>query len=280
MESFVVQITDITSEVTMRRQLALSDEQNRLLALRLRAEAERTAAELHSAADYVSSILPDDLDGPVRASSVYLPAQELAGDIFDFGWIDDDHFMVYLIDTSGHGIGPALLAVSVHNLLRSGSLQSATTLNPDEMLSELNLLFQMDRHDNRFLTMWLGIYERASRTLRYASAGSPPAIVVDSTVLSEANELSSGGVPLGMFEDSAYFARSYGVPHGCRILLYSDGAYEQGQIGGQQMSVADFRALAAQHAGASLDDLVTALRDLTPAGTFDDDCSVIQLEFD
>ena len=79
-------------------------------------------AGLDSASNYVSSILPGELEGPVRVSSRYLPSQQLGGDSFDYRWIDDDHLIAYLIDVSGHGIGPALLSVSVHNLLRSGSL--------------------------------------------------------------------------------------------------------------------------------------------------------------
>lgn len=134
-ENFVVQIVDVTAEVAANRQLAARDEQNRLLAERVRAQTDRLAAELRSAAVYVSSILPGDLEGRVQVSASYLPSQELAGDVFDYRWLDDDHLIVYLIDVSGHGIGPALLSVSVHNMLRSGSLRSATLLSPDTVLT-------------------------------------------------------------------------------------------------------------------------------------------------
>lgn len=89
----IVQIIDITAEAESRERLAEL--------------ADRLAAELASAARYVSSTLPRDLDGPVRVTSRYLPAQEVGGDCFDYRWIDDDHLMVYLIDVSGHGAGHA-----------------------------------------------------------------------------------------------------------------------------------------------------------------------------
>jgi serine phosphatase RsbU (regulator of sigma subunit) len=242
----------------------------------IRQKTDRLTAGLDSASDYVSSILPGELDGPVRVSSRYLPSQQLGGDSFDYRWIDDDHLIAYLIDVSGHGIGPALLSVSVHNLLRSGSLPLRTLLAPDQVLAELNELFQMDKHDGNYLTMWFGVYEVSSRTLRFASAGAPPAIAVGPDATS--TELSTGGKPLGMFDDAAYTSRSYPVPSGCRILLYSDGAYEDACVDGRPLSLAEFKDLFTRLREASLDDLVETLRGLTPSGTFTDDCSLVRLD--
>ena len=69
-----------------------------------------------------------------------MPSQALGGDCIDF-WIDDDHLLVKAIDVSGHGIEPALLAVSVHNLMRSGSLPARPVLSPAAVLAELNHRF-------------------------------------------------------------------------------------------------------------------------------------------
>lgn len=135
---------DITEEVEARELLAQRDRENRMLAERLR-------AEIRNAAEYVKSVLPGDLDGPVEVSSRYLPSLALGGDGFNHRWIDDDHLKVYLIDVSGHGIRPALLTMSVHNLIRSGSLPEEILFNPDRMLDKLNSLFQMDDQGGRLL---------------------------------------------------------------------------------------------------------------------------------
>ena len=272
-EYSIGQIIDITAQLE-------ADEWNRALSEVIQQQSDRLNSELRSAASYVSSILPGDLDdGPVRVSARYLPTQQLAGDMFDYRWIDDDHLLVYLIDVSGHGISPALLSVSVHNLLRSGSLPLPTLLAPDEVLAELNQLFQMDNQDENYLTMWCGVYELSTRTLRYASAGAPPAFAItpDATT---ASELSTDGQPLGMFHDAAYSSRTYTVPPGCRILIYSDGAYESALDHGHQLSVAGFNTLFTRLAASPLDDLVETLRGLTPSGTFDDDCTLVNMAFD
>jgi serine phosphatase RsbU (regulator of sigma subunit) len=85
-----------------------------------------------------------------------------------------------------------------------------------------------------------------------------------------------------MFEDTEFTSRTYEVPPGCRILIYSDGASEITHTGNRQLSFSDFTTLYARLAQSlnwSLDDLIGELRALTPTGVFEDDCSLIHLEF-
>ncbi|MGV1089207.1 MAG: SpoIIE family protein phosphatase [Mycobacterium sp.] len=277
-EVFISQISDVTAAVE-------ANERNHVLTQRLQEQGERLSRELRSAAAYMSSIMPRDLTGPVRVSSRYLPSRELGGDCFDYTWIDDDHFLVYLIDVSGHGIEPALLSVSLHNMLRSGFLPASSLMSPETALSELNRRFQMDQQNNHFFTVWFGVYEMSSRTLRYASAGAPPALAFQSGAGAAVTvtELSANAVPVGMFADTVFAASTVVVPPGCQILVYSDGASEVDLPDGHQLSTVDFKHLVTRIAESpdwSLDDLLDQLHSLTPAGVFEDDCSLIQLTFD
>lgn len=243
------------------------------------------AKQLHSAATYMASIMPQGLRGPVTVSSRYLPSNELGGDCFDYAWIDDDHLMVELIDVSGHGIEPALLAASVQNVLRSGSLTTETLLTPEAVLSELNRLFPMEKQGNHFFTIWYGIYERSSRTMCYASAGAPPALAfsrgTDGRVASV--ELSTQVPPIGAFTDTEFTSRSYHVPPGCQILIYSDGISDCALADTGRLSREEFIQFSTQLVGppnGSLEKLLEKLRSWTPLGKFEDDCSLIQITFD
>lgn len=283
-EHLAAQMADITDEVHTRERLNQAVEENRLLAESLQRQSERLAAELKSAAAYMASIMPTGLDGPVTIESHYLPSRELSGDCFDYRWIDDEHLLVYLVDVSGHGIEPALLSVSVHNMLRSGSLGLETMLVPEAALAELNRLFQMGAQGDHYFTIWYGVYESSTRILRYASAGAPPALAFgpapDGTV--SVTELATVAVPIGMFPDTQFSSRSVEVPPGCRILLASDGAHDFPIPGGRQFSWADFRGMnvrLAESADWSLETLVAELHALS-AGGFEDDCSLIALSFD
>ena len=269
---------DITEEVEARELLAERDRENRMLAERLR-------AEIRNAAEYVKSVLPGDLDGPVEVSSRYLPSLALGGDGFNYRWIDDDHLEVYLIDVSGHGIRPALLTMSVHNLIRSGSLPEEILFNPDRMLDKLNSLFQMDDQGGAYFTIWYGVYQRSTRTLRYASAGHPPALALahDGGGLVTAR-LYTRAKPIGMFADAVYICDSYTVPSGGQLLLYSDGAFElpADSATGNLLTINGFIDLCTELAarpGWSLDELVDRLRALSCTGSFDDDCALVLLTF-
>lgn len=273
------QLIDITEEVEARERLARRERENRILAARLQ-------AEIRSAAEYVRLILPDDLDGPVEVSSRYLPSLDLGGDGFHFRWIDDDHLKIYLVDVSGHGIRPAFVWMSVHNLIRSGALDDTTLRHPDRVLDKLNTVFQMDEQADVYFTIWYGIYQRSTRTLRYASAGHPPALALnrDGDGGVTATPLTTPACPVGMFGDTVYTCDTYRVPAGGQLLLYSDGAFELPTDDAVHMPLSHngFVEVCSDLAADpewSLDELVARLRALSPSGDFDDDCALVLLRF-
>lgn len=242
----------------------------------VRLMADQLAADLDSAADYVASILPAEMTGLVQISSRYLPSRVLGGDTFGYAWVDEDHLIVYLIDVSGHGIKPALLSVSVHNLLRSQTLPSATLVAPERVVAELNTRFGMDRQGDHYFTMFYGVYQASTQVLSYVNAGHPPAVCLtaDNGVV-RSTPLTGESLPVGMFPDSDFAAESYRVPPGARILLYSDGAL------GERLTFAEFEALCSQWAAEpvwSLDSLTDQLR-ADVGGTFEDDFALVELTF-
>lgn len=241
----------------------------------VRKMAERESEELHSAVKYVLSVLPGDLDGPVQVRSRYLPSREIGGDSFGYLWIDDDHLIVYLIDVSGHGVEPALLSLSVHNMVRSRAMPVETLLQPDRVMAELNHRVGTDR-DDQYFTMWYGVYQESTRVLRYATAGYPPALALTGERgAMRATPLGGSAVPIGMFSDSEYSVETYHVPAGAQILLYSNGVL------GDRLSLAGLTEICEEVAarpGWSPGSLIARLR-ATSEGTFEDDCALIQLTF-
>lgn len=266
-EYFISQIVDITAEVQAREKVAVL--------------TDRLRGELDVAATYVRSLLPGDLEGPVTVSSRYLPSAELAGDCYDYAWVDDDHLIIYLLDVSGHGVASALMATSVHNLLRSASLPRRTVLAPAELLAELNRNFPTERHGENYFTIWYGVYEKSTRTLSYASAGHPAALLIDEPGCLPA-ALTTDGFPVGTFADSVFTEARRAIPPGSQLLLYSDGAYERTLPDGRSWPIREFVELCEQHVrypGWTLDSLVDRLRAVTPDGLFEDDCSLIRASF-
>ena len=241
--------------------------------------ARRLMSELSGAARYVSSILPRDIDGPVPVTSRFIPSEELGGDSFDHRWIDDDHLIAYLVDVCGHGIAPAWFSISVHNLLRSGTLDHDTLQDPGLVLAELNRLFQMDKQAGNYFTIWYGVYQPSTRILRYSGAGHPPAIILTADG-SDPERLPSDAVPIGVLPNTIFETRSYPMPPGTDLLIYSDGAYELALPDGRHWAIEDFIDLCAHTARSehwTLDDLVDQLRSRSETGQFDDDCTLVRV---
>ena len=241
--------------------------------------ARRLMSELGGAARYVRSILPGDLTAPVPVTSRYIPSDELGGDSFDHRWIDDDHLIAYLIDVSGHGIAPAMFSVSVHNLLRSGTLDNDTLREPGRVLDELNRLFQMDEQAGNYFTIWYGVYQPSTRTLRYAAAGHPPAIVLSADG-ADPIQLPSASIPIGVMTDTTFETNSCSMPPDSALLLYSDGVLELALQDGRTWGLEDFIDLCSRTALSphwTLDELIEDLRKRSDGGQFVDDCTLVRL---
>ncbi|MEO1237864.1 MAG: GAF domain-containing protein, partial [Planctomycetota bacterium] len=130
-------------------------------------------AELAEAEAYVRSFLPPrtvDIHATERTDYQFIASSRLGGDLLGFEHLDDDHFGTFLLDVTGHGVGSSLLAVSAGNALQSPNFP-ADRRDPAATLEALNQAFPMERHRNKFFTIWYGVYHRPSRTLTYATAG-------------------------------------------------------------------------------------------------------------
>ncbi|MGC1307637.1 MAG: SpoIIE family protein phosphatase [Phormidesmis sp.] len=200
----------------------------------LRAEKNKLEAELAEAAAYVMSLLPEDLPRdqktPVSITSRFISSQALGGDCFDHYWLDPDYLVMYLLDVSGHGLGAALLSTSVLNVLRSQSLPSVNFYRPETVLKGLNEAFQMNDQNDKYFTIWYGVYNRATCELSYASAGHPPAMLVTPSTTSAdkvtIQRLRTPGMPIGMMPDTTYQWQRCTVDTGSRLYIFSDGIYE------------------------------------------------------
>ncbi|MBE9147566.1 PP2C family protein-serine/threonine phosphatase [Coleofasciculus sp. LEGE 07092] len=191
--------------------------------------------ELAEAAEYVRSILPDRMtEPPVTIDARFIPSRQLGGDGFDYYWLDSDHLAIYLLDAAGHGLRAALPTLSVINLLKSRALPNINYYQPSDVLRGLNHTFQMTQRNDKYFTLWYGVYNRLNRQLTYASAGHPPAILFCGTPSSytDAKLLKTAGLPVGMFLEADYVDACCDVTQSSTLYVFSDGIYEINQPDG------------------------------------------------
>jgi serine phosphatase RsbU (regulator of sigma subunit) len=241
--------------------------------------------ELENAANYVVSILPPPVSTGLTTEWRFIPSSELGGDSFGYHWIDDDHFALYLLDVCGHGVGPALLSVSVINTLRSGALSNTDFKNPGEVLGKLNEMCQSEDDNPMFLTAWYGVFDLTSRTLTYASGGHPPSVLLsrgDQDDGPQASLLSTKNPAIGLMPAVSYSSQSCQVTAGSILLVFSDGVFELFKLTGEYLPFDEFVTYLKRmfmDCGYSLDSLVADLRTLQGSNDFKDDFSILRVGF-
>jgi len=190
----------------------------------LRQSQQLVAEDLEEAARYAQSLFPEPIEERVTTTWRYIPSAALGGDAFGYHWLDADTFVVYLLDVAGHGVGAALLSVSVLNILRSGSLRKTDFSNPGQVLARLNDAFPVQDHGGKYFTIWYGIYKPSTRELRYSGGGHPPALLFAAGA--DPASLGSTGPMPGVLPDLLYETKTLSVPAGAKLFVYSDGLYE------------------------------------------------------
>lgn len=241
-------------------------------------------AELAEAAEYVQSLLPDPMTEPVSIESKFIPSRQLGGDCFDYNWLDSDYLAIYLLDVAGHGLRAALPSVAVLSLLRSRTLPNVDYYKPSDVLRALNTTFQMSYQNDKYFTIWYGVYNRSKRQLVYASAGHPPAVLISQSPTSNAKvkQLKTPGMPVGMFPDARYVDNCCDVEDLSTLYIFSDGVYEIHQPDGNIWGLDSFIDLLAAYNGATADPLELVLsytQKLNAKPVFDDDWSLLKVNF-
>lgn len=251
----------------------------------LQLQKQLLEAELAEAAEYVSSILPDRMtEPPVTIDSCFIPSRQLGGDGFDYYWLDAEHLAIYLLDASGHGLRAALPTLSVLNLLRSRALPKINYYQPSDVLRGLNETFQMTQRNDKYFTIWYGVYNRTKRQLVYASAGHPPAVLISGTPNSfiRVKRLKTMGLPVGMFPDADYVDEVCEVAEASTLYIFSDGSYEIAQPDGSIWGLDPFVKLLADcktNGNCNLERVLHSIQAVNPKDYFDDDLSLLEINF-
>ncbi|MAG57026.1 MAG: hypothetical protein CMJ83_12090 [Planctomycetes bacterium] len=198
-------------------------------------ERDRLQRDLEIAAEIQMGLLPDDsLDAQgLEIDWAYIPSKHVGGDFYDCAVVDDDRVALVLGDVSGKSIGAALFMARLMSFLRATVPENPA---PGQVLTRTNALLGTRQNQVMFATACYILVSRSSNTLRYASAGHNPALVLqpgqDTFV-----ELGSTGIPLGIDCDFKYEGFDLEVTPGSLVILYTDGIVEARNTEGEQFGM-------------------------------------------
>ncbi|HXI00590.1 MAG TPA: PP2C family protein-serine/threonine phosphatase [Sphingobacteriaceae bacterium] len=188
-----------------------------------RVDRERLQRDIELASEVQNMLFPQSLPktGFVEVGATYLPSQNIGGDYFDFIWLNKDEFLWCIADVSGKGISAALLMAN----LQAGLRAWATVENDlTKVIKQLNKIVFANTKGERFITMFVGRYNKESRQLQFVNAGHNAPILVNG---SEHIFLNSGTTIIGAFDELPFVNMGTEVlGKGSLIFNYTDGLVE------------------------------------------------------
>jgi PAS domain S-box-containing protein len=267
-----VTLTDISEQ--KRAEMELRQANASLSARQLQMEEELKLAERVQ-----QSLAPKGLRwGCVSVETYYQPVWSIGG---DYGLVThgDDSLDILVCDVSGHGISSALVANRIYSETTS-QIERGAELG--SMLRHLNHFVIQNLASSAFyFTMAAMRFNRDCRSLQFAGAGHPPAMIVRPGV--SPRLLESRSMILGLFEDAvppdAIVEAT--VEAGDRVILYTDGLTESFDSRREMLGVNGLKEIVSEASGLALGEMkqqilnrVAAWRD----GPAADDVSLVVLE--
>ncbi len=175
------------------------------------------------------------------------PARTVSGDYYDFLALNSDKLILAVGDISGKGISAALMMATIHSAVRAYSFEdvpvfreevavaaggaglmlaseSRRDVSPAALLTLLNHQLYESTPAAKYATLFLGIYDGATRRLTYANGGHLPPILISED--GSFQLLDCGGTVVGLFDNISYPEATVQFRPGDVLVAYSDGVTE------------------------------------------------------
>jgi len=265
---------------TVTNIITVAIENKRLFKKEMQQEVYRRDLEL--AAQVQSMLIPYELpkNGVVQMDAIYMPHQNIGGDYYDYMDLTDDEFFFCIADISGKGVAAALLMANFQAQLRALIKQNHPTVG--EFMQELNKTVLLNTRGEKFITLFLGKFNKKTRVLKYINAGHNPPVLVTSK---GHKLLDLGCTILGMF-DTLPNVRLGQIPivDDTAIVCYTDGLTDVVNEKHQVFPLEELIAYIKSNYQHNVDELNRELIDRImqfkgDEGDISDDITVLSLKF-
>jgi serine phosphatase RsbU (regulator of sigma subunit) len=216
-------------------------------------EQERIRRELELGRQIQREMLPRAplKVGLTEIKGISVPAGEVGGDFFNYFEMHDGSVALLVGDVSGKGVGAALLMANIQ-----ASLRTRLSLGQDlaSLATELDRDFESSTRGPVFATLFVGIFNPATRELRCVNAGHNPQFVLRQGGGLE--RLESTGLPIGLIAGRGYTEQRVQLSAGDLLFFYTDGCVEAENVAGEMFGPEQLEDLLASTAGVSADQLL------------------------
>ncbi len=248
--------------------------------------------DLKAAAGIQRSLLPQSIPQVAALDMAwrFMPCDRIGGDIFNVVRLDEDHWGIYMLDVSGHGVPSALVSVSVSQMLHAQHdrlLKKNTKeapyyeiVPPSQVLNALDREYPIDRFD-KYFTMSYIIIDTQSNRITYSNAAHPPPVLLHRDGALEL--LEKGGTIIGMGGVLPFEEGTVRVRPGDRLFVYTDGIVEYrnetGELYGEERFYAELSALRDRSIAGLINGVIDAIMRFGNHQHPQDDITLLGVEF-
>jgi sigma-B regulation protein RsbU (phosphoserine phosphatase) len=188
--------------------------------------------ELDLAQRMQSLLIPQKLPNNkfIKVEAFYKPHSEIGGDYYDVVKLDQKRTAFCMADVSGKGISAALLMANFQANLRA---LLPLTNNLNELVVACNQKIIEAANYEKFITLFIAIYDKESKQLEYLNAGHQAAICIQKN---QVKLLQTGSTVLGMFDKLPTISSDkIKIEKGDKLYCYTDGLSELSNASGEQI---------------------------------------------
>jgi sigma-B regulation protein RsbU (phosphoserine phosphatase) len=153
-------------------------------------------------------------------------------------------------------------------------------INTAEIVAHLNRHLFRNTSDERYATLFFGVYDTQTRRLNYTNAGHPPPAYISG---SRVERLEAGGMVVGLFNDVPFAQDTIEIEPGGLLIVYSDGLIEPENVYGEEFGTGRLIDLAKHHQNGSpqaiADAMMRAAEEWSGSPEQADDMTVIVARF-
>ncbi|TGL39199.1 7TM diverse intracellular signaling domain-containing protein [Leptospira perdikensis] len=151
----------------------------------------------------------------------YLPVSEVGGDFFDICQLNEFKYRILIADATGHGVHAAMITMAIKGLYDN---IKTFELSPSKVMEIFNEEF-MDNFVslNSLLTALIVDIDIATKTIQFASAGHPPAVLLRKNQI---QLLEKTGRMMGLKKQTHYGQSELTWDVGDRLFVFTDGVFE------------------------------------------------------
>ncbi len=248
----------------------------------IKRQKDRMEAELSVGRDIQLGMLPtyepDEVEFSVAATMQ--AAREVGGDFYDYFPVGPQEYAFCVADVSDKGVASALFMSVTKAMMKARCHEDNSTAS---VATWVNNEIAADNDSCMFITLFIGILDTRTGTLRYTNAGHNPPYVKRADGSLECVDARHGPV-IGALEGIAYGEGTLQMYRGDALLLFTDGVTEAMNKGRELFGESRLEEVLASTAESGVKGIVesvfSAVRTFADGAEQSDDITLLAVRYE